>query len=1123
MTRISSQQQQQSAFYMGGQAPNQQQPPTQNYAQAPPSTNGTSLVQNPPQQMAFQQNAALPGIDMSALHGINISAEQLMQIAHLLQSGQLTLPPPAPAANPRPSALPIPAPLPASAAPPQIAAPSPAPGHDVNMDREEGELEDDEEDASNAHAHATPSMGHSQSMIDRSVPPQGSRDNISPAAPSWSAPVPSASSPAGTSMSIQPAKAAEVPKPSTMEPVTVAPQPSLAVKAFVLELHRNGYLFEDLASEVGDTPALRTLYQQIGLPVPPKSGPSMKTPQQNGARNASASATSAQKPDAQRKASGTLSTAVKPGSTTAAAAKPDRASYLAKLQAAKNKKSEPAGESPTNHVQSPATLAAPSTPSLLSAVSTKVPQTATAAQSSALQAAGASATQPTATAAADSPTRPAPAKAVVKTELVRQRLAKLQAERAAALSAQRQSDGTALPSIGNVDSRQAQPNATLPPALPTSAHPAPTPDTQNAPHGFSPRSSANASPSVARGSGLPGLFTTRTPAQQSSSPIRPPTEASVHAQVPMQLQNIATNAVQAFNASPANSPGVLNPPRQRPMQGQQTSWNASSAPKRPFGDSGLQNGAFIIETSSDEDDDGEDMDTDDSTGQQSPEAEADQLPARTLGLLPDFAASKFDPKQGSSTPGTPAGELKRKLEELEVMKRELEEMKRRKVSVKPAASTQNAPMQSSSAALSARSSMPTTDAATPSAAMGTQSPSAAAYLSKQQEKEALRKRLEELESSLGRNLTSSSVATLPTSEANMQVATKQPEEQENDAVDGDGDDDGDDGDLYDLPPAHEETPSAPAANVGTQDSDDDDGEIYEPEAFNPAGDTDMTLQVSSDHGQIGSQATNDIANPSADAADSQLAAEIDAATADEAETEPGLDTSNVLGPSSFQQQGSEVIPVDMDHSKVGNGIEDGEVEDDDSEDMYEPTITHPSQQATITDPVSQSEIEQVEDDQDDDNEAMDISSDSSDSDSSSDESSDDYEPEQNMASVSSDLPHSSGPAHVRPEEAMAALEPEPALPAADDGLAPELQPAEEQHVAVAQPTPDSGFYKPYTSELSRFKQFRYHPDFIENVPGGHKSLTYSNNIDLNNPICRYEINGQCNDKDCEFQHFKTSE
>ncbi|KAL4904532.1 hypothetical protein BDW74DRAFT_154074 [Aspergillus multicolor] len=62
---------------------------------------------------------------------------------------------------------------------------------------------------------------------------------------------------------------------------------------------------------------------------------------------------------------------------------------------------------------------------------------------------------------------------------------------------------------------------------------------------------------------------------------------------------------------------------------------------------------------------------------------------------------------------------------------------------------------------------------------------------------------------------------------------------------------------------------------------------------------------------------------------------------------------------------------------------------------------------------------------------------------------------------------------------------------------------------------------PYTSPLKLFKAYRYHPNFNDNVAGGYRSLTYSHNIDPLKHLCPYETSGGvCNDRSCEFQHFR---
>ncbi|BDD59571.1 hypothetical protein MAP00_004768 [Monascus purpureus] len=68
--------------------------------------------------------------------------------------------------------------------------------------------------------------------------------------------------------------------------------------------------------------------------------------------------------------------------------------------------------------------------------------------------------------------------------------------------------------------------------------------------------------------------------------------------------------------------------------------------------------------------------------------------------------------------------------------------------------------------------------------------------------------------------------------------------------------------------------------------------------------------------------------------------------------------------------------------------------------------------------------------------------------------------------------------------------------------------------------PGFGF-SPYHSPLRFFRAYRYHPNFVDNVSGGYRSLTYSHDIDPMVYVCPFEVaGGVCNDRSCEFQHFR---
>ncbi|KAK5685223.1 hypothetical protein LTS10_003300 [Elasticomyces elasticus] len=93
-----------------------------------------------------------------------------------------------------------------------------------------------------------------------------------------------------------------------------------------------------------------------------------------------------------------------------------------------------------------------------------------------------------------------------------------------------------------------------------------------------------------------------------------------------------------------------------------------------------------------------------------------------------------------------------------------------------------------------------------------------------------------------------------------------------------------------------------------------------------------------------------------------------------------------------------------------------------------------------------------------------------------------------------------------------------------DELAPELQPEKEEQVDIEDEhkRPASTHYRPYESVLTKFHDFRYHPEYSNVASEGYNSVTFSNNIDPDKPLCLYEAaGGQCNDSECENQHFRT--
>ena len=71
-------------------------------------------------------------------------------------------------------------------------------------------------------------------------------------------------------------------------------------------------------------------------------------------------------------------------------------------------------------------------------------------------------------------------------------------------------------------------------------------------------------------------------------------------------------------------------------------------------------------------------------------------------------------------------------------------------------------------------------------------------------------------------------------------------------------------------------------------------------------------------------------------------------------------------------------------------------------------------------------------------------------------------------------------------------------------------------------SPETNYYVPYESPLKKFKSYRYHPEYLHDVPRGFRSLTYSHGIDFKKCLCQYETaGGTCNDNSCENQHFRS--
>ncbi|TKA41724.1 hypothetical protein B0A54_08150 [Friedmanniomyces endolithicus] len=453
-------------FVAGGRGPLQPPPSYQPHASTQPPPPPTGQNQAPPvtaqqaQMAAFQQNAALPAVPLDVLKGV--PPEHVMAIIQALQSGQLTLPPTGPpptgTATAPATALPAVAPT----------APKQSIGkrlQDVNIDKEDGELEEGEE----------PDTGPGREFLR--PPPTGPRK---------ASPNPrerQARAPAGRRASVQTSpkqnlaqtasqrlqngKRGASPSSAVRKPATNGTTRSrhsidsgAAARAFVLQMHNAGYTFEQLAQEIPNKKALTRMYQSLKLPLSTEAAPPL----------GNATTTRGPQPlQLESVASPTIALVAKETpsvtlSTPSAslskrlpppkpAGPPDRAAYLAKLAAAKNPRAKATAAPPQASMdgdglslvapkQPPAQPPAPTQP----APAHQLPPSATPA--AAYKPADQPALVPEIPHPAPPPTAHKPAtqptagKSAIKTELIKQKLEALKAERAArASAAQISSDG----------------------------------------------------------------------------------------------------------------------------------------------------------------------------------------------------------------------------------------------------------------------------------------------------------------------------------------------------------------------------------------------------------------------------------------------------------------------------------------------------------------------------------------------------------------------------------------------------------------------------------------------------------------------------------------------------------
>ena len=625
----------------GGQPPpalpsQQQQFPAQTPSNPQPQTASTMA-----QQAAFQQNAQLAGIDMSVLDGI--SPDQVAAIVRLFQAGALRPAPPELSA-PAPSLLP-PAALQHEALEVQAAQyhqQTYAQEQEIDADKDEGEIEEIEPD---------------NTMTGRGFlhpPPTGPRNpNANKRKPSPRPPI--RTPPVYNEPESRPQ---QPPAPHVNGDANgAAPEnKDLVVKKFVLELVKEGYSFDAIAEAVGSPHVLAHLFTQMRLEVPAQYSSSTET-QTNG--NATT------KPPVKRPA---------PAKSAAPAKPVDRSEYLARLQAARNKKVD-------------STTVAAAAPKF-----DNKPNDVAKPETQSDQASSTNANSNNAT-----------AKAEVKTALVRQRLEALKAQHAAKQNAADVSLSSPVQKSTMLTSSNRQPassptstslgagledaatraaqmssfeSSQLPP---TSMHP-----TQGIPSTQPVISPTPPTPTRSLG-GLPGLFMfdQSTQVQQATLQATYPSPTTLQ-QPPAPFSSYKTNPMAQSSQVPADIPTAtptgLSIPRKRPVASDFD--YPTTKPRRPFG---LSRGnsadeSVIITISDDEDDDADDeLDTDNAP----PRSKAPTSSFREAAPLRDFPQRPAFQTQvsGQSTPGwaTPGGvTYEQKRQEIEEMKRMIAEKEKRK-------------------------------------------------------------------------------------------------------------------------------------------------------------------------------------------------------------------------------------------------------------------------------------------------------------------------------------------------------------------------------------------------------------------------------------------------------------
>lgn len=467
-------------------------------------------------------------------------------------------------------------------------------------------------------------------------------------------------------------------------------------------MYSAGIAFDDIAREVGDARMLRVLFRELGLntpsekpkPIPAPASVYARSHEQNASANAAAIPTQGSPLNA-AVAKPAVKPIHKPIAITKAPATADRSAYLAKLQAAKNKKNE-------------ALLANANPPPVVAPATS---QTAPAQQPSVVD--------------VPMPSQlvvQQPKKAKVQTELIRKRLEAFKSEQARKQEAERLANASpmlesnAIPVAHSVDLSVAQTPSRSMNATPQEAEPVFSAAIQQSriPAPTQPAATpAQVFDFTSQFPGLPGLFMTGTPTQVPAVPqVSTTTSASSnHVTAPVETA-AAVHSSSDHTTSNGSSP-IPEAEAELPMYKNSNSTKQSAAssgqatPKHPFNQNRYDSNddSVIIHVSDEEESELDDVEEEEVAPPPAPK------PATTKpGPLRNFPVQNLSaPTSAPTTPGatTPGGSAyERKLQEINEMHRRIAEMQKqpRKAKAKPASpivpgSTPAAPTTSSTSTL----------------------------------------------------------------------------------------------------------------------------------------------------------------------------------------------------------------------------------------------------------------------------------------------------------------------------------------------------------------------------------------------------------------------------------------